>query len=307
MHDGGCDKSLACFTHEAMDTIFEVRVWGQELDYARQGAYEAFRLVDRLEGLLSRFIEGSEVWQINHLAAGQWVRVGEDTLQCLQMADRMYKETAGAFDITIGPVSACWRGAPGRKHQPDEEELNRAILKTGMELLEINETEYAVGVKTDGVRIDLGGIGKGYAVDRLAQLLTEWEIENAMILGGASTVYGMGHGHEHKGWPVRLSAPNQEGRLLASLYLRQEALSASGTLARGEHVIDPRRGEPVRKVLRAWARAPSAAQADALSTAFCVMTEEEVKEYCRRHEEIGAMILVKGENQTEPIRLGHWG
>lgn len=303
---GGAEGAVHGFTCEAMDTVFEVRICLDDAEYARQAAYEGFRVVDRLEKLLSRFIEGSDVQRINNLTAGKWTPVSEDTLLCLKEAGKLYNQTSGAFDVTIGPVRECWRDSQARRRQPEQKKLDQAILRTGMDLLAISDDEYAVGVKTDGVKIDLGGIGKGYTVDRIVQLLMEWEIENALIMGGASTVHGMGCLGNNEGWPVRLSDPHQPDRKLASFCLRNGAISSSGTQVRGEHVIDPRTGAPADAVLRAWARAPLAVTADALSTAFMVMSEDEIKRFCQSNKEIAALILFKDKHQQDLIRLGNW-
>lgn len=303
---GGAEGAVRGFTCEAMDTVFEVRICSDDAEYARQAAYEGFRVVERLEKLLNRFLEGSDVGRINNLSAGKWTPVSEDTLLCLKAAEKLYNQTGGAFDVTIGPVLECWRDARARQHPPEQKKLDQAILKTGMDLLAISDNEYAVGVKTDGVQIDLGGIGKGYTVDRIAQLLAEWKIENALIMGGASTVYGMGCLGDNKGWPVRLSDPHQPDRKLASFCLRNEAVSGSGTQVRGEHVIDPRMGAPADAVLRAWARTPLAVTADALSTAFMIMSEDEIKRFCQSYKEIAALILRKDDHQQDLIRLGNW-
>jgi len=312
---GGTSAGVRRFAHEAMDTTFEVVAGeraGGGAEVVRQAAREAFALLDRLEGRLSRFIEGSDVWQINHLRAGQWVRVGLDVLECLGEAALVFEETGGAFDAAIGPLRNAWAAARdqrGRGRQPSKEEIETALTRCGTELLEMSAAEGGVGVKADGVEIDLGGIGKGFAVDRMACLLREWDIGGGLVQGGYSTVYAWGSpGGEgaEKGWPVTLTEP-RSGQTIAVVKLRDEALSASGWAARGGHVLDPRTGSACGGVsdrLRSWARAPRASRADALSTAFLVMSAAEIAAFCRRHKETGAMVLWDEATSGGLLRCG---
>ncbi|MBL7132484.1 MAG: FAD:protein FMN transferase [Phycisphaerae bacterium] len=248
------------FSHRAMNTIFEVIVGGQEAQYAEQAAWAAFDELDQIETELSRFIEGSDIWQINSLHAGESVTVGIAAFECLQLARRICDETSGAFDVT-----AC--GA------------NR-----GMDLVLIDENEFTVTVKADGVTVDLGGIGKGYAVDRMAALLAEWEIHCAIVHSGQSSVWAIGSPPETQGWVIALGGPAAPGALREKLVLSNRALSGSAQTTEDRHII-ARNGKPVAAAVAAWAIAPSAAVADALSTAFVVMSDQQVRQYCDDHED----------------------
>jgi len=192
--------------------------------------------------------------------------VGPDTFDCLQIARRIYEETEGAFDVTFGSVGS------GRR---------------GMEFLKLNEAEHTVEVPAEGVRVDLGGIGKGYALDRMAALLGEWGVGAALLNGGRSTVLAIGSPANTNGWPITISDPFEAGRVIARLSLSGEAVSGSGLQA-GLHIIDPHTGEPADEMFAAWAAAPTGAEADALSTAFLVMKPQQVKRYC---EQAGETVL----------------
>jgi len=297
------------FSHEAMATTFEILIVHEDDRYALQAAIAAFDEVDRIEGELSRFIENSDVSRINNLAAGEPLLLGLDTFECLKISARVHAETSGAFDITIGSVFQCWRNEDGTPRTPSIRELDLARRHTGMDLLELDETKPAVKLSVSPVQIDLGGIGKGYAVDRAAELLREWSIETALISGGYSSVLALDAPPGTKGWPLTLSNPADRSRILARPHLRAGALSGSG-VQKGKHIISPRTAEPTEGKLAAWSGAPDAASADALSTAFMIMTADEIEKYCALHPDTRAMVIVLGQDEDTQkdkiLRFGPW-
>jgi thiamine biosynthesis lipoprotein len=268
------------FSHEAMATVFEVHGVHPDERYAAQAAQAAFDLLDRLERELSRFLANSDVARINHLAAGESTRVSASTLECLVIARHMFDLTGGAFDVSIG---------------------------TGLPSLELHADDALVRATKSGVQIDLGGIGKGYAVDRMAELLEEWGLALALVHGGFSSVLALEPPTGREGWPLTLSDPSPPFRVLARLSVRQTALGASG-LRKTDHIVNPRTGEPVRGRLAAWVAVPrpetagaapaqdgprvaATAVADALATAFMLLGPEEIEELCERSPGLEAWIL----------------
>lgn len=294
------------FCHEAMATTFEVIVVQEDARYARQAAAAAFDEVDRLEGELSRFIENSDITRINNLPANEPLRLGLDAFECLQLSCRIYAETNGAFDITIGSLFSCWRNEDGTLRTPSQEELNLARRHTGTHLLQLDESEHTVQLASP-VQVDLGGIGKGYTVDRMAELLREWSIETALISGGYSSVLALDAPADTKGWPLTLSNPDNRKEILARPSLRGRAISGSG-LQKGRHIIDPRTAQPVKGKYAAWASASDAAIADALSTAFMVMSLDEIRQYCSRHPDVSAMIMLESDGKdAQKDKILHFG
>ncbi|MFC1636364.1 FAD:protein FMN transferase [Planctomycetota bacterium] len=295
------------FSHEAMATIFEVIIIHEEERYAAQAAAAAFEEVDRLEGELSRFIENSDISRINSLPANQPLLLGLDAFDCLRISEQMYVETNGAFDITIGSLLKCWRDEDGNPRTPSGEELDRARLHTGTNLLQLDEQEHTIQLAASPVQIDLGGIGKGYAVDRLADLLREWSIETALISGGYSSVLALEAPPETKGWPLTLSDPTDRTHILARPHLRAGALGGSG-VQKGGHIISPRTGRPIKGKRAAWSAAPDAATADALSTAFMIMESDEIRQYCSLHPDRRAMVmLLEQDEKTQKDKVFHFG
>lgn len=295
------------FAHEAMTTLFEVVVAGQEETYARQASAAVFREVDRLEGLLSRFQPVSDIAQINRLRPGESLHVCLEAFECLQLAAQVHADTGGAFDVTVGPLMNLMRDARGNWQRVTDAELAAARALTGMDRLVLNPQDFTVTIRpatgpdpNAGVEVDLGAIGKGYALDKAAEILADWEIPDVLLHSGTSSVLALGHGGEpaggsagQPGWPLGVAGDWSREAGFDTVLLSGAALSGSGTEVKGQHVLDPRTGRPASNHLAAWAIAPSAALSDALSTAFMVMTTAEVNAYCRAHVETAALVIEK--------------
>ncbi|HEX40791.1 MAG TPA: FAD:protein FMN transferase [Phycisphaerales bacterium] len=298
------------FSHQAMATTFEAIIQYEDALYAGQAAQAAFDEVDRLEARLSRYVENSDVARLNSLRANTPLPVAIETFECLDLSARMHQQTNGAFDVTIGTVLDCWRDENKQFRVPDDEELAAARRVTGMDLIHLDGSAFTVEVERSGVRVDLGGIGKGYALDRVASLLREWSIERALIHGGYSSVLALdspfGGGG---GWPVTFSDPANRSRRLASLGLVNRAMSGSG-VQKGRHIIDPRTGRPAEGKCAGWVCTAQAGPADALSTAFMVMGVEEIARYCQRHRDVSALLIVERQRDgrvcREVLHFGDW-
>lgn len=297
------------FSHQAMATTFEVMVQYEDRSYAQQAAKAAFDEVDRLEGALSRYLETSDITQINHLPAGMPLHVALDTFECLRISAEIHSQTGGAFDVTVGLLVDCWRDKDKKPRTPSAEELQFAREHTGADLILFDEPTCAVALMASPMRIDLGGVGKGYGVDRMAESLREWGIDRALIHGGFSSVLALDAPSGMKGWPVSLSHPGDRSRTLARLQLAHVSVSGSG-VEKGRHIIDPRTGQPAAGKLATWSLAPDAARADALSTAFMVMTPDEAKEYCCEHPAVRGLLILHEDDaaaQAERIvPIGTW-
>jgi FAD:protein FMN transferase len=249
------------FAHQAMHTEFEIFCAHADGDYARQAAWAAFDLLDRLENELSRFIPNSDISCINQLAAGESARVSRWTMECIELAREAYAETGRAFDISLG---------------------------TGLERVQLFPRDCRV-TNPGGVKLDLGGIGKGYAIDRMAEVLDEWDIREALIHGGHSSVLALDAPAGLDGWPLTLGE--------RTLVARRRAFSASGIRAQGEHIVDPRTGLPASRRVAAWVSlnvegggSPSAV-AEAYSTAFMILPAAEMDAICARHRGMEAWVL----------------
>jgi FAD:protein FMN transferase len=296
------------FSHEAMATTYEIFIVHEDEKYASQAANAAFFELERLESELSRFAESSDITRINHLPAKQVLRLSLDTFECLKISYQMYQQTNKAFDVTIGPLFNCWHGKDGSARTPSQQEIEKASKNVGMNLLELDESLHAIWLSVSPMQIDLGGVGKGYAVDKMAEMLREWSINTALISGGYSSVLAMDAPPGTKGWPLSLSNPNNHKQIIAKAFLQNRAIGSSG-VKKGGHIIDPRTGRPVEGKIASWSSAPTAAVADALSTAFMIMSLDEIEKYCSNYPDNAAMIILgdKDNNVQEQIkRFGNW-
>lgn len=275
------------FTHEAMNTEFEVVIAQPGLDFAaaRAAASAMFHEIDRLEEELSRFRPTSEIWRLSLLKAGESTRVDMATWDCLNLAKAVWEETNGAFDITVGPLMKLWRNPDGTPRTPSSEEITNARRRVGGHLFTLDPDGQRVTVEAEGMVFDLGALGKGYALDQAVQVLNDWDVRTALLNAGESTILGVGVPAEAEGWPVDLHL--EEPR---TVMLNEGAVSCSGFAVQGSHIMNPRSGEPVPvRQKRSYVLAPTAALSDALSTAFMIMEPEEIVALCARYPGVEAL------------------
>jgi thiamine biosynthesis lipoprotein len=280
--------------HSAMSTEFELLLPGDDFEYHRQAAQAVFSEIDRLEEHLSRFDPRSDISQINRLVPGESLRVGIETFDCLDLSLRLQARTGGAFDIDFR--SGRGRGAAGVPRSGRDRPDPAGLPESSPLKLHVLEDGFEVQV-THRVDLDLGGIGKGYALDRAATVLEDWDIRRFLFHGGTSTVLAKGSPGGCSGtggpssWTVGVGGSWECRAAPRRVNLEDRALSGSGPEVKGAHVYDPASGRPARAHPAAWASHPSAAVSDALSTAFMVMPTARVQSYCGRHPEVWALVI----------------
>jgi thiamine biosynthesis lipoprotein len=241
------------FTHDAMNTTFNLHFRGLDESTARDMARECFEQIDWLEAHLSRFIDGSDVWRINRMQSGETLFLNEACHQCLLLALEAHALTGGLFDITLGAVIQHMKTKP--------EEMLPALA--GM--LAVHPDTPAISCLEAGREIDLGGIGKGFALDQLRKLINEWGVNDALLSAGASSILAIG---PHP-WPVNICGSTESLRI----EIRNQALSASGITIQGEHIFHPHGSNamPKDRCTRVWIGAPDATSAEVWSTALMLV------------------------------------
>lgn len=237
--------------HRAMATYFEVRIADEERTYAAQAAQAAFDLLDKLESHLSRFRDNSDIARLARLASGEKMRLSEPAFACLEIAKKMELATFGAFSATAAAIQT----------------------QTSIPRWHLLPPELAVHCESGRLQFDLGAIGKGFALDRMAEMLRSWECPSFLLVAGGSSILSGGPPNETAGWSCGLG----DDHALQRYFLRHTSLSGSGLAVKGNHILDPRTGQPVLRQNRTWALADTAAESDALSTACMVLSETELE------------------------------
>ncbi len=280
------------FQHFAMACDWELRLACEDRSQAAAAARAAFEDVDRLERELSRFVPTSDIARLNTQPVGVPLRLGIDALTCLRRAVELSRVTAGAFDVTVGGllIDRPLRGP----HAPLPEAESSAPRVWGIDQLRLDVPAGCVTRLVDGPVIDLGAIGKGYAVEQAMQTLSDWGMRDALVHSGQSTVLARGSAPGVSGWPIALRDPRAPARTIANLNLRDQSVSGSGVRLHGKHIIDPRNGLPAQRWEGTWALTDSSAESDALSTAFMAMDLGEIERCCAAFGGVHAAVLAVG-------------
>jgi FAD:protein FMN transferase len=273
---------------------------------------EAFDEVERQEQKLSVYRSDSVISQLNQAAAAAPFRVDADLYQLLKRASRIGAETGGAFDLTAGKLIRCWGFLNRQGRVPSAEELDSAQAGSGWEGLELDDEQLTAHFRKPAVELNLGSIGKGYALDRAARVLANAGLCNFLLHAGHSSILASGDSARGPGWEVGLRSPHGPGSGAGSIRLLDQAMSTSGAAEqyfveggrRYGHLLDPRTGWPAERNLMASAIAPDATLAEALSTAFYVMEEIEIRRYCAENKGVSAIIFGPGAPGSSPTILG---
>ncbi len=292
----------------AMACRFEVTLHDEDALHVA-ASREALDEATRVEALLTVFRESSELSRINREAeteagAGD---VDAELMALLRRCAVLHVATDGAFDITSTPVSRCWGFLQRNGHVPAEADIEAARASIGLANVTLDDTTHRVQFERPGMALNLGAIGKGYALDRMAGALERRGVERALLSAGGSSVRALGGGS--RGWPIDLRSPQIPRSRLARVWLSDGALGTSGAGeqfvvsdgTRYGHVIDPRTGWPARGVLSATAITADAADADALSTAFLVGGPDLAAQYCDAHP--GTLAVLTLDDGTECSRV----
>jgi thiamine biosynthesis lipoprotein len=296
----------------AMACEFEVQLASGRNDDSMEHVFAALDLVEAIESQLTVYRDDSEVIQINRQASERPVPVEPRLFELLQQAQRLHHETKGALDITSGPLSEVWGFSRREGRVPSDDQITVARERIGMHHLELDSASQSIAFWRPGMSINFNSLGKGYALDRVAELLTSSGVDEFLVQGGKSSVLARGDqpGSEGAGWRVGIRHPLRTSERMAEIVLHDQALSTSGAgtqffIRRGQrygHILDPRTGRPAEGLYSATVIAPTATEAEGLSTAFYVMGPEQAAAYCAARHEISALLVAPGDREAD-VRL----
>ncbi len=262
-------------------------------------ASDALDQLHELEQLMTVYRSTSEMSRVNAEAAAGPVAMDARLFEILDQARQICQETAGGFDPSSGPLIALWRDCRLQGRIPSQQEIETCLSHTGMDQFQFDPAAKTIQFRSPENELNLGGIGKGYALDVAGQFLTEQELENWLFYGGFSSILAKGTHNQLPGWPVGIKNPLFTSQRLGTILLHDNAMSTSGSSVqhfrhegkRYGHILDPRTGWPVSELLSVTVIAPNAALADALSTAFYVIGVEKALEYCDNHSDVGTILI----------------
>ena len=289
------ESALLVVQRRAMNDDFEVSFPRLGFPQGTRAALDALDEVGRIEQMLSVFRFDSRIQYINLTAHENPVRLDKELFDLIAMCVRIAEETGGAVDITSGSLWKAWGFAKRQGRIPTAEELENARELTGTQFLELDEAAQTIRFKKQGIELNFGCVGKGFALDIAAEKLREHAVDRFLFAGGLSSMLASG-----QGWKIGIAHPLRPGQRLQELALNNVAVSTSSSQKqffrhggrRYSHLIDPRTGQPAEGVFSATVLAPTAALAELLSTAFFILGAEKAADYCSVHPEVSAVLTI---------------
>lgn len=298
---------------QAMGTEFTIYVYAESEQRANALFVMAFEEVQRLDHTLSNYNPESELSRINRLAGTEEVTTDPEVFSLLRKCLEYSKQSRGTFDITVGPLMRAWGFFRGQGKYPAPWQLDKAREKVGWKKVQLDPLARTVHFAVDGMELDLGGIGKGYATDRVIAILRDMGVKAAMVDAGSSTLYALGAPPGKKGWPVRVPEPGDRSQTISTVLLRDKSLSTSGSYEKffqlnGRtycHIMDPRTGAPVEGMLQTTVIATDGTMTEALSKPMFVMGTEEGTKFLAEFSNVSGL-WVTGQISSPHIVPWNW-
>jgi thiamine biosynthesis lipoprotein len=272
-----------------MGTMFDIVVYHGSRAEAEPAIDRAMDEIARLDRVLSHYQPDSELSRLVRDAKGRFVEVDPGLFEVLQASTGVSRRSGGKFDVTIAPLVRVWREATEEGRRPTDAALAASARCVGYRKIELREPRL-VRLAGDCVEIDLGGIGKGYAVDRAIAVLKAAGIRHALVNAGSSSIAALGAPPGRSGWPVRLNAAVSGHRILL---LRDGSISTSQQSPLGE-IVDPDRRVPVDGRLSVSAIAPTAMLSDALDTTLLMLSIDDGVRLLERFPGVSALWISDG-------------
>ena len=292
-----------------MGTTAEVHLVAESEEWARELFEVVFEEIESVEDDLSTYRSWSEISRLNRLAATTATTTDPQVFDLLAYCLDLSRRTQGAFDVTVGPLTKAWGFLRSSGRYPTDQQLRRAREATGWRHLALDRDSRTVRFLRPGMALDLGAVGKGFALDAVANRLQSLGVASALVGLGRSSYYGLGGPPGEPGWRVEVRSPFDPKTLLSTARLRDQALSTSGDSQsffelegrRYAHILDPRTGHPVQGMAQTTVIAATAAESDALSTALFVLGLERGASLA---EESSAAALLVGRPQWPERIIG---
>jgi FAD:protein FMN transferase len=291
-------------SEEAMGSSFSLVLYGEDRARLEAAADLAFREAHRLDAMLSNYRRGSEWSRVNREAAARPVEVSPELFSVLSSCLEYSRQSDGAFDITVGALVEVWGFYKGEGRLPRPADVTDALTKVGYRHVRLDPNARTVKFTRHGIELDPGGIGKGYAVDRIVDLLKREGVDVALVSASGSSIYGLGAPPEDsQGWPITIRTPRDPEEGAAQVFLRNMSLSTSGSYekffwAEGRtysHIIDPRTGYPARAASSVSVLAPRTLDSEAWTKPFFING----REWTRTHKpEVFRVFFCDDQPQT---------
>ena len=262
-----------------MGTSFDIAAYGTHRERLELAIADALKEAKHLDCLLSNYRPESELSRVNRLGSRGPMTLSNELFQFLSACRAYSRSSEGTFDITVGGLMRAWGFYKGMGQLPQPDEVKRALDKVGYRNIILDEQNRTVCLAKEGMELDPGGIGKGFAVDRMAEILRSGEVYSALIIAGGSTIYALGTPPNEPGWKVTIKDPRQPSKVAETVLLKNEAVSTSGNLekffwADGKiwgHIIDPRTGYPAMGTLSVSVIAPRSVDSEAWTKPYYIL------------------------------------
>ncbi len=267
---------------DAMGSTYSLVLYGEDRAALEMASEDAFEEVRRLDRLLSNYRPESEWSRVNRYAAERPVKVSAELFELLSACLEYSRQSEGAFDISVGPLMKVWGFYKGTGHLPQRAEVLKALEKVGYRNILLDASSKTVRFTRQGVELDPGGIGKGYAVDRMVDILRREGIKSALVSASGSSIYALGAPPGDAGWKIRIRDPKDEAKTVTEVTLKNESMSTSGSYekffwAEGRiysHIMDPRTGYPSRGMLSASVITPLTLDSEAWTKPYYINGRE---------------------------------
>jgi len=267
---------------DAMGSVYTVILYGEDQEKLQAASEAAFQEVRRLDRMLSNYRPQSEWSEMNRTAAERPFQASPELFNLLAACLEYSRASEGAFDVSVGPLMRVWGFYKGAGRLPLKEEIAAVLPYVGYRGVQLDEKEHTVRFLKVGVDLDPGGIGKGYAVDRIVDILRRNNITSAMVSAGGSSIYALGAPPDEKGWRVKIRHPREWSTTIEEVVLSGQSLSTSGDyekfFAAGgrtySHIMDPRTGYPSQGMLSVSVVAPRTLDSEAWTKPFFILGRE---------------------------------